>query len=259
MWPATAWDDEQWGEARARGWTVMGRLRQRQREALDSPRADDVERHMMTARSPAAHEQSLQSRARQGPTVVALLFAHPDSRAIRTLVSRGAYFDHRTGDTWDLFFPGYHRAADGDFETRVGSVPVGGAFSADWFFNPSDFDLFRRHVEKASDGRWGYSGGADLVLMNAWLPARGEPTVDCASTISGSLTEEGGAQTLTLGEVVERISRDLEAEMEDPAYGVRAVIDPAHPEEEGTTAARDVLVGALAGMATALGKKQLGL
>lgn len=31
MWAATAWDDDDWDGARARGWTVMGRLYERQK------------------------------------------------------------------------------------------------------------------------------------------------------------------------------------------------------------------------------------
>jgi hypothetical protein len=31
MLPATAWDDADWKGAKARGWTVMGRLRERER------------------------------------------------------------------------------------------------------------------------------------------------------------------------------------------------------------------------------------
>ncbi|MGV1005853.1 MAG: hypothetical protein ACOYEV_14065 [Candidatus Nanopelagicales bacterium] len=68
MWPATAWDDRDWdrGNVRARGWTVMGRVRERQRELIEARRqakrrisADAGRMHMMT---PALIEQQYRDR-----------------------------------------------------------------------------------------------------------------------------------------------------------------------------------------------------
>lgn len=94
-----------------------------------------------------------------------------------------------TGDDWDLFFPGYYTAHDERFEHNVGSHPIGRGFGSQWFFHSRDFDMLRSHVEQASGERWTYSGGTDLVLVNGWLPERGEPVIDWVSTQSGSLSE----------------------------------------------------------------------
>jgi hypothetical protein len=53
MWPATAWDDAEGEGTGARGWTVMGRLYERQlvlRRAADETRErDGSERHLHTS------------------------------------------------------------------------------------------------------------------------------------------------------------------------------------------------------------------
>ena len=95
-----------------RSWSVLGRLQERQQglrnRALQAQRRmreresgkdqpPDAERGAERDRIDAAWEMT--------PTVIALLFGFPDSVAIETLRARRAYFDLRTGDTWDLFFP----------------------------------------------------------------------------------------------------------------------------------------------------------
>ena len=79
-------------------------------------------------------------------------------------------------------FPGYYRSQDGDLERRTGAVPVGTKFGSDWYFREKDFEKLRAHIERKSEGRWRYSGGADLVLVNGMLVDDGEPTIDWVST-----------------------------------------------------------------------------
>lgn len=113
MWPATAWDDADWDGVAARGWTVVDRLRSRQRREMAltaAARRRNAESsnhiHMMTAAMGVqSWKDSLRADWRGGPSVVALLFAHPDAQPITDLDTRGDYFDCRTGDSWDLFFP----------------------------------------------------------------------------------------------------------------------------------------------------------
>ena len=220
--------------------------------------------------------QREKARWHGGPTVLAFLFAPPDSDAIRILDARGEYFDVRTGNTWDLFFPGYYRSRAGkdqdyefediarrdferqgrrDFERHVRRV--GRDYARTWYFSAADFDGLRRHIELSSERRWEYSGGTDLVLISAWLVDQGEPTVDWASTISGQLTDqEAGTKTLTLANVIERITRDIETRAEDASYGVSEVTDgPLLPESHNI---RDFMINALGGVAAALGVKALG-
>jgi hypothetical protein len=272
MWPATAWDDADWGGGtRARGWTVMGSLRSRRdtlrREALAARRRIQEKEERLTSQfmTAAVSQQALQDEIKArwagGPSVLALLFAQPDSDAVRSLDHRGEYFDRRSGDTWDLFFPGYFRSPkDEHFERAVGAVPIGQGFLRDWYFSPPEFNQLRATIEQKSEGRWHYSGGTDLVLVNAWMPATDEPTIDWASTLSGCVTDATvGDTTLALPQVIERISRDLELALEDPDYGVGAITGPQPgPNGSGTTG-RDLVVNALGGIIATLGAKALGI
>lgn len=194
----------------------MGRLRERQRpyrikvenalsrisareRAHPDPRPDLVERQ---------REDSIIASWPGCPTVLAFLFALPDADAMSMLDARGEYFDIRTGDTWDLFFPGYYRSTKGPyFESQAHARPVGHDYTSAWYFHAWDFDELRKHIEDSSEHRWEYSGGTDLVLINAWLLPRDDPVVDWASTISGQISDQpAGIQTLTLGNVIERIT-----------------------------------------------------
>lgn len=197
-------------------------------------------------------------RHRGHPIVVAFLFAHPDSDAMRLIDARGEYFDARTGDTWDLLFPGYYKPRRGcEFEQDAGARPAGHGFAGKWYFSPAGFNDLREYVQRSSERRWEYSGGTDLVLVNAWVPDQGEPMIDWSSTISGQVTDQqAGIRTLTLANVIERITRDLENEIEDASYGVSEVTDgPPSPKGHVT---RDFMINALAGIAAALGARALG-
>ena len=193
-----------------------------------------------------------------GPIVLAFLFAPPDSDAIRMLDVRGGYFDIRTGDTWDLFFPGYYKSTeDAVFEHKSGALSIGANYASDWYFDPAGFNDLRVRIEESSENRWQYSGGTDLVLINGWLSEQGEPTIDWDSTISGQVTDRSaGIQTLTLGNVIERITRDLETDAEDESYGVRDVTD--EPTAPASHASRDFMIQTLSGIAAALAAKQIG-
>jgi hypothetical protein len=239
----------------------MNRLRARQ-EALHRQAEEARERlrtqagslRLMTSiTAQRDQEDAIKARWRGGPNILAFLFALPDCEVIRSLDARGDYFDHRTGSTWDLFFPGYYKSQKGrDFESATGSHPIGDRYTSDWYFSPVSFNGLRAHVEEASERRWQFSGGADLVLVNGWLPETGDPTVDWASTVSGQLTDRDvGVRTLTLAAVIERISQDLEQALEDPAYGVDPVVG-APMTTPDRTIARELLTNALGGIIAAL-------
>ena len=243
----------------------MGQLRERRDHHLAQARAAQrrldermASLQLMSAAatlSTAADEAA--ARWTGGPTILALLFAHPDTEAIAALDARGEYFDHRTGDTWDLFFPGYYRASDPIPEPGYGAQPVGGEFLDNWYFHSRDFDLFRMEIERLSDGRWQYSGTTDLVLTSAWLASNSEPTVDWGTTVSGSLTDVlTGTVSVSLPEVIERLSREIDQALQSPDYGV-----PELTEKGGDSApsvARDVMSNALGGIIAALGINALG-
>jgi hypothetical protein len=70
-----------------------------------------------------------------------------------------------------------------------GARPIGRDDTGDWYFHPREFNRLREQIERASAGRWEYSGGTDLVLVNGYLPDKGEPTLDWVSTIAGQVTD----------------------------------------------------------------------
>jgi hypothetical protein len=265
MWAATAWDDSDWEGHRARGWTVMEQLWKHRDRQVEEARAaqrrlDDRAgslQLMSAAATVSAAADEVAARWTGGPTVLALLFAHPDTNAIAALDARGEYFDHRTGERWDLFFPGYYRARDPILEQGYGARPAGKEFLDNWYFHPRDFDLFRMDIERLSEGRWQYSGTTDMVLASAWLASNSEPTVDWATTVSGSLTDAlTGTVSVSLPEVIERLSREIEQALQSPDYGVPELTGQG--SDSAPSAARDVMSNALGGIIAALGMKALG-
>jgi hypothetical protein len=268
MWPATAWDDSDWPDGQsARGWTVMGRLRQRQTAMQRAAaqvrrrRAEDDDGHVAHMLRPVPTrnrwEKSLRTIGEGGPTVLAFLFARPDSDVMESLDVSGAYFNLRTGSTWDLFFPGYFQSHNAYLERQAGSITArGNQFASDWYFSPGDFDRFCREVERESQHRWKYSGDSDLVLVNGWLEPHGLPTIDWQSTMSGQVGAHG--QT-TLGAVIERMTNDLKTGAEDAHYGVGSVVAPNHSEKQSGTMTNEITIPALLAIAAALGVKVAGI
>lgn len=270
--PATAWDDATWDGGRARGWTVMGTLRARQR-ALRRESQQEAARHVdshdtyLRSHSIMSRLPSLETLAAEiiehwtgGPTVLAFLFAQPDSSAVQMLDARGEYFDIRTAETWTLFFPGYYSGKKDDrYELELaGARRVGQAYAEDWYFKASEFDSLRKYIEDLSERRWEYSGGTDLVLVNGLLPSRGEPIIDWDSTISGQLTDhKSGMQTITLANAIERITRDLEMGTEDGSYGVGEITDKPSPPKGHSL--QELMINALGGIAAALGLRAIGM
>jgi hypothetical protein len=95
------------------------------------------------------------------------------------------------------------------------------------------------------------------VVVNGWLVEYGEPIVDWASTQCGQITDQSaGKWTLSLANVIEWITRDLETGAEDASYGVGEVTDGPPPPESHNL--RDFMIDALGGIAAALGARALG-
>ena len=95
------------------------------------------------------HLQNTEMRSWQGEfAVLVFLFAHPDSDAITMLNKRGEYLDIRTGESWDLFFPGYYKSPNRGLEDQVGATPVGDTFARDWYFSAREFDNLRDFIER---------------------------------------------------------------------------------------------------------------
>jgi hypothetical protein len=258
MWAAMTWDGEG-----ARAWSVMGRLRDRQdlarNHALQARRRlaePETKGELHLSNAAGAEQDSIRAEWQGSPTLIALVFAPPDSAAMRALDARVDLLDQRTGDTWDLFFPGYYKIPPEI--SSYGDRPLMHPGASGWHFNGLGFEMIRRFIEEHSDGRWTYSGETDLVLIGGWMPEEGEITIDWASILTGQLTDqEAGITTLTLGEVVERITRDLEGRLEDSAYGAGTVVDPSGTEQHTTM--HDFMVSALASLAAAFVGKATGI
>lgn len=164
------------------------------------------------------------SQTQRGWTVLAFLFAPPDTAAVRELKNRIDFFDIETGTTWDLFFPGYYRTKSR--ESDWGGNPILRARNGDyWYWSPEGFKQMADHIFTKTRGSWHYSGGTDLVLLNALLDIDHAPTIDWESVASGQVTDgERGVFTMSLGEIVQAITRDLEDNLEDSNYGVGRVV-----------------------------------
>lgn len=237
-------------------WSVMDRLRQRRDQ----------------------HKSPTSSTGADWETIVAMAFVAPPADALDLLDAGGGVLDVRSGDRWDLFFPGYFRSSwGGDHNvselvlpsgmsrhfgrrSATHARPAGDDFLGDWYFNDYDFDVLRSEVEHLSDRRFVYDGRPTLVVVRAIYDGGGEPSVDWPSLATGPLSDRRhGVRTLTLSEVVHRISTDLEQGNEDPNWGVGAVLSPSVAGHSRRTAAADLGITAAGGTLAAWLGHMLGL
>lgn len=262
MFAATGWDNSE--RDTARGWSVTDRLLERQQwhlqERAQARRREarrGREMSLMTAvQQDAVWRDEMLARWRGGWSVLAFLFAQPDSAAIRELDARGEYFNVRTGDKWDLFFPGYYVSAGAN--QQYGAKPVGRDFANNWYFEPMGFNIMRSQIEGFAGSRWNYSGGTDLVVTQAWIPERGEPVVDWECTKVGSPDPVEQRDGVSLSAAIERLSRDIENDSQDAHFGIAQLIKPVLPKRDDGVV-KKVFIGALGGMLAAIGKSATGL
>jgi hypothetical protein len=183
-------------------------------------------------------------------TAVALLFAQPTEPAIEMAAKQTDYFDARTGGLWDLFFAGYYRYGHTDYDQE------GEALSKDdigaWF-SPREFNTFRDEIETRADGKWVYSGGIDLVLINAFLVSGEEPMIDWPSTVGRSLIDPNGRyRDISLGGVIEAVSRGIERGYESQTWNLPTAEEARHNPSGFSEAAREIFSGVVAGVITGL-------
>lgn len=113
--------------------------------------------------------------------------------------------------------------------------------------------MLRSHVERLSGGRWAFSGGTDLVLVNGWIPEQGEPVIDCPPPSQGRSARARPRAAPSRSPT----SSSESSATEDASYGVGDIID--HADDPGDSDAKKVMIGALGGIAAALGKRGLGI
>lgn len=260
MLAATSWDElgRNWREYMPDGrqaWSVMDRLRYR-----------------------GSQRRPTSSGGAEWETIVAMAFVPPPADALDLLDAGGGVLDVRSGDRWDLFFPGYFKSS-WDREHSVSRLvlparmsrhapppdtarrrPAGQDFLGDWYFNHDSFDVMRYEVESQSQRRFVYDGRPTLVVVRATYDADGEPEVDWPSLASGPLSDRlHGVRSLSLAEVVHRISTDLEQGGEDPQWGVGGVLSREGFERSQRTAAAEIGIAAAGGTLAVWLNHMLGL
>src|SRR5215813_5437070 len=95
--------------------------------------------------------------------LVGLLFARPKSKLAKEIVSNLDYFHRRSANHVDFFCAGYGRYW-GPFGPED-TIEVS-ADEAPWLFSAEFFEDFRSELSKACP-RWRYSGGTELLLLDA--------------------------------------------------------------------------------------------
>ena len=265
MQPAIAWSQSK--RDSGADFSVEGRLLERAGVTDDSAAVarrdqseDSTPSLLMRASSDGWSSMSMK-RLGSEPycSVIVFVFAQPDSVPAKQLIRRRAYFDIRTGDKWDVFFPGYF---------RYGSMndPIEVKFDEYWGFSPKAFDAFRRDLEERTNFKWRYSGGSDLVILNVMVLPTADILIDFDSILFGSLSDPNDeSHTLTLAQVIELISTDLESSNEDEDYGVGKVVkSPLAATVEEAMAQRgreirEVAISAASAILASIGEKLLGL
>mgnify|MGYP001641912264 FL=1 len=115
----------------------------------------------------------------------------------------------------------------------------------------------RRRVEKMSRGRFVYDGRPTIMVVRATYDDYGEPSIDWSSVAFGPLSDRRhGVETLSLNEVVYRISVDLERGNEDPNWGISELLDyNRRVNLPARSAATDTVIAVAGGtLATWLGR-----
>lgn len=254
MIPAVCWfeNDER------SGWhkSVERRMRERARVSEKQPQNADGDA-AVSYEEALIHAQQPSDGPRPNFSVAVFVMCQPDSAPAHELRRRRPYFDVRTGDDWDVFFPGY-------FQGRTMDDPNEILLDGGWGFSPRAFNDFRRVLESKTARRWTYSGGSDLILLDMVTMPDGFVTGDYASVLSGPMTDSWtGTSTLTLGEVIEAISQDLETDAQDSAYGVSEVVGRGELARRDVRtrkpALRELAVGTAAGILSQIGAQALGL
>jgi len=96
-------------------------------------------------------------------SIMGLLFARPECKIAKDeIIPSLRYFDVRSGDNIDIFFPGYVEADQANTKCALHDV---GAMK--WMFDEKLFNEARRDLENRT--KWKYSGEADFLLANVKL------------------------------------------------------------------------------------------
>jgi hypothetical protein len=170
-----------------------------------------------------------------GRRLVSILMATPDTASFTALQNNIAYFNTRSGVSWDLYVAGYY-AYGGERYDRQG-FPVGIFLDrqTEWWFSPQHFEQLRseleeqHHIHTSKTGifqrrtPWRYSGTPEVV--NLWSTKN---TPDWASLVSRPITE-----ATSLGQVVETHTEWAHGQLPDgfrPGTRPRVVGEKLHAD-----------------------------
>ena len=110
--------------------------------------------------------------------MLGLCFARPTSPlAMKEIFPQIPDWHYRSGSHIDFYFAGFRDSRKVPNSLKV-SMPGRGT----WYYNPKVFDIFCKQVESRT--KWKYSGGSDLILVNAtYLVDTDETEIDFSGAI----------------------------------------------------------------------------
>lgn len=148
--------------------------------------------------------------------MLGLCFARPTSPLAKNEIFPQVPDWHcRSGSHIDFYFAGFTDVQKGSDSLQV-SMPGRGT----WYYRPELFDTFRQQVESRT--KWKYSGGSDLILVNArYRSDTEEPDVDFSGAIVCQLDSMKDAKVFpSVEQYFEAIFRFAEESSDrDPTWG----------------------------------------
>jgi hypothetical protein len=174
--------------------------------------------------------------------VCGLLFMRPSSKfAANELLPHIEYFDNNSADHIDFFCVGYESyPLKGDLPSEC--IIVAQNSDSRWSFSPSKFVLFKEGME--SDNKWYYSGGCDLLLLNARFdPKKDRAELDFETVIpvdlEDAVTDKAIKSVERFFELVVRLTKNLSSD--DPTYALSDYLAIEFGKKEVVNVLRKVL------------------
>lgn len=148
--------------------------------------------------------------------MLGLCFSRPTSPLAKNeIFPQVPDWHYRSGDHIDFYFAGFT-----DFQQEADSLQVSMPGRGTWYYRPEIFNTFRKQVEERT--RWKYSGGSDLILVNAhYLNEIEGPEIDFSGAIVCQLDSMKDAKAFTsVEQYFEAVFRFAEESSDrDPTWG----------------------------------------
>ena len=151
--------------------------------------------------------------------MVGLAFARPNSALAKAeIIPQLEDWHHRSGKHIDFYFAGYTRPHPQITLRGYTEVSIPGA--RPWLYSAERFNAFRQELE--AETTWKYSGGTELLLLNAHFDEAGDRAIlDFGSTVCCKL------DLMKIDQAVQGVEQFFEAVFrfaestsdEDPTWG----------------------------------------